>query len=105
MTATELLPCLLDWFIYEPDTGVLRWKRKPRKGIQIGDVIGTPDSNGRLRFEFRGKTYPVHLVAFAIYYERWPKAQVDHKNCIKTDNRIENLTLMTWSEHARHHHR
>lgn len=100
-TIEELKP----WFSYKPHTGILRWAKKPHKGIQVGNAVGTPDSKGRLRFEFRGKSYAVHVVAFAIYHGRWPTHQIDHKNRIKVDNRISNLREATNAENSRNRQR
>lgn len=99
-TKLELLPCELhELFTY--DSGALRWKIKPRKGIQVGDAIGNKDSNGRLRFEYRGRSYSVHVVIFAMHHGRWPIAQVDHINRIKTYNLIANLREATNAQNSR----
>jgi hypothetical protein len=50
------------------------------------------------------KSFLVHrLVADAFIKKLEPKEQVDHINGIHNDNRIENLRVMKYSEHARIH--
>lgn len=59
--------------------------------------------NGGLRTE-RCKSFLVHrLVADAFIKPLEPGEQVDHKNGLHSDNRVENLRVLTWLEHARMH--
>lgn len=58
-------------------------------------------SNGYNRVGFKGKSYSSHVVAFCLYYGRWPVLLIDHINGIKTDNRKENLREATYSENTR----
>ena len=85
---------LRNLFSYDPSTGLLRWKFSPRKGVAL-ELVGAPDSNGCLRFEYKGRAYSVHRIAFAVYHGYWAKNQIDHKNRIKNDNRIANLREAT----------
>ena len=59
--------------------------------------------NGGLRTE-RCKAFLVHrLVADAFIKPLEPGEQVDHKNGLHGDNRVENLRVLTWLDHARIH--
>ena len=55
------------------------------------------------RGEFKGRLVHIVLMEKKIGRRLYSNEVVHHKNHIKTDNRLENLELMTRSEHARHH--
>jgi len=77
----------------------LRWSQKHAKGIRI-------NTNGYYEYtKSKHKGRMVHIVIMEQFIGR-PLIEdeiVHHKNGIKTDNRIENLEIMTRSEHSRHH--
>lgn len=62
-------------------------RKKSPKGKQIGHL----DRHGHLIFAYDKVNYMVHRLAWFHFYGEWPKQFIDHINCIKTDNRIENL--------------
>jgi hypothetical protein len=81
---------LKELFIYDPLSGALTWKIDKGRA-KVGMPVGSVDSGGRLRTELSGKTYAVHHIAFAIYYDRWPVDLVDHEDRNGVNNRISNL--------------
>lgn len=65
------------------------------------------DKKGYMRVRFIdgsiGSTKKVHrLVAEAFIHEYCSTLQVNHKNCIKSDNRIENLEMANQSQNTAH---
>ncbi len=77
--------------IYEPETGVLRW-RVTRWRHKAGSLAGSRDSRGYWYVTLRPyRSMPVHRVAWLLTRGAWPLGDIDHINGDPSDNRIANL--------------
>ena len=84
---------------YEPNSGILRWKRN-------NEIAGGISKCGYTRVdithnEFNGATSSKvfgHRIAWMLYYGEWPELEIDHVNTVKRDNRICNLREATRSQ-------
>ena len=94
----EELKQILD---YDPDTGLFRWKIKPRSQTDLGDIAGTL-CQGYIRITINKKNYYAHRLAWLYMTGQWPVNTVDHINRIRNDNRISNLREATDQEQQFH---
>lgn len=81
---------------YYPSTGKFTWKkdrtgRGVRKPTFAGDVAGNIGTNGYVIICIDGVQYYAHRLAWLYANGVWPENSIDHKNLIRTDNRIKNL--------------
>lgn len=82
---------------YDPDTGLFTWKT-PGKARQMGRVLGTNDGEGWLQLQYQQKKVRLNVLAYFYMTGQWPDGLVDHINKDKTDNRWENLRVVTASQ-------
>ena len=75
---------------FDPGTGLFRWRRSPKNGMQPWDIAGKIDHQGYAVITIDGKGYMAHRLAWLYVYAELP-AQIDHKNMVRSDNRIGNL--------------
>jgi len=63
-----------------------------------GKVAGTSDRAGYRTIQIHGKPYKAHRVVWAIMNGSWPDGHIDHIDGNPSNNRIENLRVVTRRE-------
>lgn len=79
--------------IFEYRDGALYWKF----GKRIGKEAGTVNGNGYKICKIRKRIYLVHRLVFLMHH-RFLAGCIDHVNCDRSDNKIENLREATHSQ-------
>jgi len=94
MLTAERLRELLD---YNPETGVFKWRKPPRKKAINGLVAGK--RGGRyVMIGIEQTLYCAHRLAWLYVHGKWPHLDIDHINRDGRDNRIANLREATPSD-------
>lgn len=106
----ELLRKLLR---YEPETGKLFWRARPREMFTrandhhswnrrfANQPAFTTKSKGYLCGRVLYSKFKAHRIAWAIHHGQDPDDQIDHINGDRSDNRIVNLRVVTQEGNAR----
>jgi len=84
---------------YDRVTGVFRWRasRGPAKG---GDMAGCIGKDGYRRICVDWHDYLASRLAWLYVHGCWPENEIDHKNTITGDDRLQNLrdVTSTWNK-------
>jgi len=83
---TELVSLLK----YKNRTGLLYWSKNFDRKNRVGQKAGCLTNRGYMQLRFKGKVYFAHRVIFFMHHGFLPE-QIDHKDGIKSNNKIKNL--------------
>ncbi len=83
---------------YNPYRGIFYWLNPPARCMQPGDEAGFIDYTGYRYIKIDKVKYSAHRLAWLYVYGEFPKEQIDHKNNVRSDNRLSNLRLATHSQ-------
>lgn len=93
---------LKDVLHYDPLTGVFTWKVSTAPRMHVGDPAGyVKRQTGYSTIRVLGGRYAAHRLAFLYMSGVTPKADVDHINGNRSDNRWDNLREVTRVENTR----
>ena len=89
----------LNFLRYED--GKLFWKQPTSSKFKVGHEAGSINTNGYVVVQLFNKKYYAHRIIWKMFNTVIPKGmQVDHINNNRTDNRIENLQLVTHKQNS-----
>lgn len=110
LTAEYVRECL----DYDPETGLLTWKRRPREHFTSDRSYNSWNSKhsnkeaGSLKkrtnyrhIRINHKFYSSHRIAWLIVYGEWPKNDIDHIDQDRSNNKITNLRDVPNSENQK----
>jgi hypothetical protein len=79
---------------FEYRNGDLFYKISPLPKVKVGSKAGSVNADGYVKVTINNKKYCAHRIIFMMQYG-YILAEVDHINCNRSDNRIENLRAVS----------
>lgn len=77
---------------YDPDTGIFTWIKRSN------NTAGAVDAYGYTVIRIDTVLYKAHRLAWLYMHGEFPAGNLDHINQVKSDNRIDNLRVVSQSQ-------
>lgn len=78
--------------IFEYSGGRLFWRNSlSGKNRVAGKEAGHLNQDGYVVVQVAGKTAAAHRIVWLMHHGSWPVGEIDHRNGVRHDNRVENL--------------
>ena len=85
--------------------GHLIWEHPSSSAVKPGSVAGTVSDKGYILIVFGGRSYKAHRLIWIMFNGDIPdNYQIDHRNGVRCDNRLENLRVTTNQGNALNRH-
>ena len=91
---------LHELFSYDRETGDFSWRVRKSRNVKVGVPINSNNGKGYKAVKIDGKTYLVHRLVWMYVYGKFPENDIDHKNRIRSDNRLVNLREASRSDNC-----
>jgi len=104
---------LLDILSYDPETGILTWKKCPRIYFKTdwawkswnskfaNSTAGNKEKNGYIRIAIKDESYKAHRLIAVMIGENISESEIDHINHDRSDNRWGNLRIVSHPENGK----
>jgi len=98
---------------YDPTEGTFTWKLRDKEHFRsenhwlkyveskVGTLCGTLTKRGYIVLGYDGSQYYAHRLAWLFVTGEWPSEYIDHINRDKSDNRFDNLRVVSSGENSR----
>lgn len=86
---------LKELLFYDPDTGIFTWISSTNNRRPPGETAGYINSLGYVQIGIDCGHYSAHRLAWMYVHGELPELDIDHINGNPSDNRLENLRLVT----------
>lgn len=85
---------------YDEKNGLFTWIGSKSNRAKNGSIAGTL-SKGYIRIQIGETVHSAHRLAWLYMYGNLPENHIDHINHIRSDNRIDNIRLVSRGENNR----
>lgn len=80
---------------YDTASGAFTWRVRTSNRVRVGGEAGCLNPKGYRGIKLDGRLYLAHRLAWLYVHGDWPIDQIDHRNGVRSDNRLANLREAT----------